>query len=93
SISGTQEMTDEITFTVNDFVNGTYDITVNLVGKVNKSSSQGKTVVIDTKQAAPKEEQLKGMWTVNKALSGNKLQMKMDEKGNVISISGFDAVY
>ncbi|NHW58970.1 hypothetical protein HA378_27785, partial [Escherichia coli] len=61
--------------------------------KVNKSSSQGKTVVVDTKQAAPKEEQLKGMWTVNKALSGNKLQMKMDEKGNVISISGFDAVY
>ncbi|MEJ8606588.1 hypothetical protein JSO56_06600 [Riemerella anatipestifer] len=93
SISGTQEMTDEITFTVNDFVNGTYDITVNLVGKVNKSSSQGKTVVVDTKQAAPKEEQLKGMWTVNKALSGNKLQMKIDEKGNVISISGFDAVY
>lgn len=93
TMSATQEMTDEITFTVNGIENGVYNITVNLVGKVNKTSAQGKTVVVDTKKAAPKEEQLKAMWTVNKALSGNQLQLKMNESGEVLSIAGFDAIY
>lgn len=93
TVSGTQEMTDEITFTVDDVVDGIYHISVNLVGKVNKSSSQGKTVVIDTKKTAPKEEQLKVMWTINKALSGNKLSLKMDSLGQVQAITGFDVVY
>lgn len=93
SMSGTQEMTDEISFTINDFKDGIYDVTVNLVGKVNKSSAQGKTVVVDTKKTAPKEDQLKAMWTVNKAMSGNTLAMKMNEDGKVLSISGFDAIY
>ncbi|MDP2453560.1 MULTISPECIES: DUF6263 family protein [unclassified Kaistella] len=93
SQSGTSEMTDEMSFTVNDFNNGTYDITINLTGKRNSQSANGKTVSVDTKQAEPKDEQLKMMWKVNKALVGNKLNLKMTESGKVLSITGFDAVY
>lgn len=93
SQSGTSEMTDEMSFTVNDFKNGTYDITINLTGKRNSQSANGKTVSVDTKQAEPKDEQLKMMWKVNKALVGNKLNLKMTESGKVLSITGFDAVY
>lgn len=93
SQSGTSEMTDEMSFTVNDFKNGTYDITINLTGKRNSQSANGKIVSVDTKQAEPKDEQLKMMWKVNKALVGNKLNLKMTENGKVLSITGFDAVY
>ena len=93
SQSGTSEMTDEMSFTVNDFKNGTYDITINLTGKRNSQSANGKTVSVDTKQAEPKDEQLKMMWKVNKALVGNRLNLKMTESGKVLSITGFDAVY
>jgi hypothetical protein len=48
---------------------------------------------VDTKLPIPKEDDLKMIWNINKALTGNKLNMKMDTKGNVISITGFDAVY
>ena len=93
SQSGTSEMTDEMSFTVNDIQNGIYDITINLTGKRNSQTANGKTVAIDTKQAEPKDEQLKMMWKVNKALVGNKLNLKMSESGKVVSITGFDAVY
>ncbi|WHF51636.1 DUF6263 family protein [Chryseobacterium gotjawalense] len=93
SQSGTSEMTDEMSFAVNDFKDGVYDITINLIGKRNSQSANGKTVAVDTKQAEPKDEQLKMMWKVNKALVGNKLKLKMTETGKVISITGFDAVY
>jgi len=72
---------------------GIYDITINLIGKRNSQSADGKTIVVDTKQAIPKEDNLKMIWNVNRALTGNKLNMKMDSKGNVISITGFEAVY
>lgn len=91
--SGTSETTDEMSFTVNGFDKGVYDITINLLGKRNSQSANGKSIVVDTKLAEPKEEQLKMMWKVNKALVGNKLNLKMDESGKVISITGFDAVY
>ena len=91
--SGTSEATDEMSFTVNDFKNNIYDISINLISKRNSQSSNGKTTVVDTKQAAPKDEQLKTMWTINKALVGNKLDMKMNKNGKVISITGFDAIY
>ena len=41
----------------------------------------------------PKEEQLKMMWKVNKGLVGNKLDLKMDMNGKVISITGFEPIY
>lgn len=91
--SGKSESRDEMSFTVNDFKNGIYDITINLIGKKSSQSANGKSIVIDTKAAAPKEEQLKMMWNVNKALVGNKLQMKMKENGDVVSITGFDPIY
>ncbi len=91
--SGTSEMTDEMSFTVNDFKDGIYDISINLTGKRNSQSANGKTVAVDTKQAEPKDEQLKMMWKVNKALVGNKLNLKMNEAGKVISITGFDTIY
>ena len=91
--SGTSEMTDEMSFTVNNFKDGIYDITINLIGKRNSQSANGKTVTIDTKLAEPKDEQMKMMWKVNKALVGNKLNLKMDEAGKVISITGFDTIY
>ncbi|PIF46845.1 hypothetical protein CLU96_3887 [Chryseobacterium sp. 52] len=93
TITATSESTDEMNFTVNDIKGNVYDMTLNLVGKRNSQSSQGKTVIVDTKQAIPKEDDLKMIWNINKALTGNKLNMKMDTKGNVISITGFDAVY
>lgn len=93
SQSGTSEMTDEMSFTVNDLKDGIYDITINLTGKRNSQSANGKTVAIDTKQAEPKDEQLKMMWKVNKALVGNKLNLKMTESGKVLSITGFDTIY
>lgn len=93
SQSAKSESIDEMSFLVNDFQNGVYDITINLLGKKSSQTANGKTVVVDTKAAEPKEEQLKMMWKVNKALVGNKLNMKMDVNGNVTSITGFDPVY
>ncbi len=93
SQSAKSESIDEMSFTVNDFTNGIYDITINLLGKKSTQSSGGQSVVVDTKAAEPKEEQLKMMWKVNKALVGNKLNMKMDANGNVTSITGFEPVY
>lgn len=93
SMSGTTQSTDEMSFTVNDFKDGVYDITINLLGKSNSQTANGKTVTIDTKAAAPAGEELKMMWTINKALVGNKLQMKMKNTGEVVSISGFDPIY
>ncbi|KPH10968.1 DUF6263 family protein [Chryseobacterium sp. ERMR1:04] len=93
SLNGTSESTDEMTFTVNDIKGNVYDMTLNLIGKRNSQSADGKTIIVDTKQAIPKEDDLKMIWNINKALTGNKLNMKMDTKGNVLSITGFDAVY
>jgi hypothetical protein len=93
SITATSEATDEMNFVVNDIKGNVYDLTLNLVGKRNSQSAQGKTLVVDTKLPVPKEEDLKMIWTINRALTGNKLNMKMDIKGNVISITGFDAIY
>lgn len=92
-VNGTSEATDEMTFTVNDLKNDIYDITINLISKRNSQSANGKTTVVDTKLAAPKEDQIKMMWTINKALVGNTLNMKMDKSGKVISITGFDPIY
>lgn len=93
TMNGTSESTDEMSFTVNDVKGNIYDMTINLIGKRSSQSAQGKTIVVDTKLPIPKEDDLKMIWNVNKALTGNKLNMKMDDKGNVISITGFDAVY
>ncbi|MET3536312.1 DUF6263 family protein [Chryseobacterium limigenitum] len=93
SINGTSESTDEMTFTVNDIKGNVYDLTLNLIGKRNSQTSDGKTIVVDTKLPIPKEDDLKMIWNINKALTSNKLNMKMDTKGNVLSITGFDAVY
>ncbi|MFP3592789.1 DUF6263 family protein [Chryseobacterium sp. SIMBA_038] len=93
SLNGTSESTDEMTFTVNDIKGNVYDLTLNLIGKRNSQTADGKTIVVDTKLPIPKEDDLKMIWNVNKALTSNKLNMKMDTKGNVLSITGFDAVY
>ncbi|KAA0128129.1 hypothetical protein FY557_10455 [Chryseobacterium sp. SN22] len=93
TINATSESTDEMSFTVNDIKGNVYDITLNLIAKRNSQTAQGKTLVVDTKLPIPKEDDLKMIWNINRALTGNKLNMKMDTKGNVISITGFDAVY
>ncbi|WP_144282167.1 DUF6263 family protein [Chryseobacterium echinoideorum] len=93
SMSGSSESTDEMSFTVNDIKGNVYDMTINLISKRNSQSAQGKTIVVDTNQPIPKDDNLKMIWNVNKALTGNKLNMKMDTSGKVISITGFDAVY
>ncbi|WP_370897031.1 DUF6263 family protein [Chryseobacterium gossypii] len=93
TLNGTSESTDEMSFTVNDIKGNVYDMTLNLIGKRNSQTAQGKTIVVDTKQPIPKEDDLKMIWNINKALTGNKLNMKMDTKGNVISITGFDPIY
>lgn len=93
SITATSESTDEMNFTVNDIKGNVYDMTLNLVAKRSSQSAQGKTIVVDTKLPVPKEDELKMIWNINRALTGNKLEMQMDTKGNVLSIKGFDAVY
>ncbi len=93
SITATSESTDEMNFIVNDVKGNVYDMTLNLVSKRSSQTAQGKTIVVDTKLPIPKEDDLKMIWNINKALTGNKLNMKMDDKGNVLSITGFDAVY
>lgn len=93
NMTGTSESTDEMSFTVNDIKGNIYDITINLIGKRNSQTAEGKTVIVDTKQPLPKDDNLKMLWNVNKALTGNKLNMKMDTNGKVISITGFEAVY
>lgn len=93
SMSGTSESTDEMSFAVDDFQNGVYDITINLIGKRNSQTANGKTIVVDTKQAAPADQNLKMMWSVNKALVGNKLKMKLKENGDVVSVTGFEPIY
>lgn len=93
TLNGTSESTDEMSFTVNDIKGNVYDITLNLIAKRNSQSADGKTIVVDTKLPIPKEDDLKMIWNINRALTGNKLNMKMDTKGNVISITGFDPIY
>ena len=93
SMKGTQEIVDERNIVVNDFQNGVYDLTINILGKKMTSIADGKTVVIDTKQPAPKEEQLKNIWTINNTLVGSKFSVKMKENGEVISIKGIDELY
>ena len=93
SMSGTQEVVDERNVVVENFENGVYELTLNIVGKKMTSTAEGKTVVIDTKAAAPKEEQLKNIWNINKVLAGSKFTVKMKENGEVISISGINDLY
>lgn len=93
SQSITSENVDEVAFTVEDFKDNIYDITIQFVNKRTSQSGNGKSAVVDTKSVAPKEEGLKNKWTIDKALVGNKLKMKMDTSGKIISITGFDAVY
>ena len=92
SMKGTQEIVDERNIVVNDFQNGVYDLTINILGKKMTSIADGKTVVIDTKQPAPKDEQLKNIWTIN-TLVGSKFSVKMKENGEVISVKGIDELY
>lgn len=94
SMTGTNESTDEMTFTVNAVDDkGNYDLTMNLVGKKMSATSQGKTQSIDTKGSAPADSQQKFMWEIQKAQVGNSLKMKMDKTGKITSITGFEPVY
>ena len=94
SMTGTNESTDEMSFTVDNIdAKGNYDISMVLVGKRMSTSSQGKTQSIDTKGAAPTDQNQKFMWAVQKAQTGNKLNIKMDKNGKILSIKGFDAIY
>lgn len=93
SQSVTSQNLDEVTFLVDDIKDSVYDITIQFVSKKTSQSGNGKTVVVDTKANAPKEEGLKNKWTIDKALVGNQLKMKMDTSGNILSISGFEPIY
>ncbi len=89
----TSNSTDEMSFTVNDLNQGLYGITINLLGKSNSQTAGGKTVSVDTKGKEPEDPQLRVMWHMNRALTGNKLQMKMKTSGEVLSIGGFEPIY
>lgn len=93
SQSMTNESTDEVSFTIDDIKENIYDITINFISKKTSQSGNGKTASVDTKTAAPKEEGLKNKWTIDKALVGNQLKMKMNTDGKILSITGFDAIY
>lgn len=84
---------DEITFTVDDIKDDVYKMTINFVAKKTSQTGEGKTMTIDTQKASPKEEPLKNQWTLDKAMTGNKLSMTMNKKGEILSITGFDNIY
>ena len=65
SMSGTQEVVDERNIVVENFENGVYELTLNIVGKKMSSTAEGKTVVVDTKAAAPKEEEVISISGIN----------------------------
>ena len=93
-MTGTNESTDEMTFTVNSI-----DEKRKLWyyhefgGKRLSSFVSRKNQSIDTKGSAPTEPQQKFMWEIQKAQVGNGLKMKMDKTGKITSISGFEPVY
>lgn len=93
TMSGNNITTDEMSFEVMDIKDGVYDINIHLLNKTSKQTANGQTVEVSTKKEAPKEEQLKIMWNVNKALTGNTLALKLKSDGTVQSITGFDAIY
>ncbi len=93
SQTATSQSTDVMNFSVEDFKDGVYDIKIHLEGKSSSQTAGGKTVGVDTKGKAPSDPQLKMMWNINKALTGNTLAMKMKSTGEVISIAGFDPIY
>lgn len=93
SMSGTQEIIDTRNIVVEKFEDGVYDLKLNVVSKRMSSKVDGKTIVVDTNQSAPKDENLKGIWTINSALAGSSFGVKMRENGEIISISGIDAIY
>ena len=69
TMNGTSESTDEMTFTVNDIKGNVYDMTINLIGKRSSQSAEGKTLIVDTKMAMPKDDNLKLLWNVTALLS------------------------
>src|SRR5690606_37629480 len=69
------------------------DLTINFVSKKTSQSAQGETQTVDTMAAAPKDEALKNSWVIDKAMTGNKLDMKIDERGKILSITGFEPIY
>ncbi|MDL1914228.1 MAG: hypothetical protein FDW93_06885 [Bergeyella sp.] len=87
------ESLDEITFTVEDIVDNIYNMNIHFNRKKTSQTSEGKTVLIDTKHAAPKDENLKKKWMTDKALTGNTLKMKMEVSGKILSIEGFQLIY
>lgn len=93
TMQATQESTDEMNFLVKDYVEGIYTMQLNLVAKSQSSNIQGKAVRIDTRGAAPSDNQLKMMWTVNKALVDNQLEVKMNDRGQIKTVIGFDPIY
>ena len=93
SQSVTRENTDVVTFTVDDLKDKVYDMTIRFAAKKTTQTGDGKTQTVDTQTAAPKDEGLKNRWTVDKAMTGNELKMKVDEKGKILSITGFDPIY
>lgn len=88
----TAESTDEMDFEVKSFDKDIYDIIIHLKSKRNSQTGNGKTIVVDTNQPAPKDANLKGIYTMNKALVGNTLNMKMKSDGTILSIKGFEEI-
>ncbi|MDO4763548.1 MAG: DUF6263 family protein [Flavobacteriaceae bacterium] len=93
TMSETQETVDERNIVVNDFENGVYDLTLNIISKKTSIVSNGKTIIIDTKKPAPKEQELKNAWTIDSTLAGSSFGIKMKENGEIISISGIEEIY
>ncbi|PIE50552.1 MAG: hypothetical protein CSA38_02845 [Flavobacteriales bacterium] len=84
---------DEITFTVDDIKDDVYEMTINFVAKRTSQTAQGKTIAVDTQKPAPKQKELKNQWSLDKAMTGNQLKMKMNKKGEILSITGFEPIY
>lgn len=92
--SQSNSVTDNISFTVTNYADGvyTFDVLFNSKKQVG-TTPDGKSITLDTQGAEPKEEQLKALWKVNKAMMGHKVQLKMKDNGEILNITGFDPIY
>lgn len=91
--SQTNTSTDKVSFTVNSFKDGVYDFTVKFISKRQAGDREGKQIVLDTQGAAPADQNMKMLWEAQKALMGNTLTLRMDQRGKILSIKGFEPIY
>lgn len=91
--SMSEETKDEMLFEVTDVQKEVYSLNVNLISKKLSSFGNGQKIVVDTKALAPKEQNLKMLYLVNKSMMNSTLNVQMNPIGKILSVKGFEPIY